>query len=118
MGAFEASAYPGALMLLMSWYTPREIALRIGFYHSCQSSKYGPSYLLYTICRSLTVFSSRLNDVRCSRYSYIQRPERGSGYGRLEVDVCESYKTAGVYDLADPNRSLKVSSPLSGLCSV
>lgn len=38
MGAFEASAYPGALMLLMSWYTPREIALRIGFYHSCQSS--------------------------------------------------------------------------------
>jgi len=24
-------------MLLMSWYTPREIAFRIGFYHSCQS---------------------------------------------------------------------------------
>lgn len=39
MGAFEASAYPGALMLLMSWYTPKEIAFRIGFYHSCQSSK-------------------------------------------------------------------------------
>ncbi|WVR03557.1 hypothetical protein IAU60_000549 [Kwoniella sp. DSM 27419] len=37
IGAFEASAYPGAIMLLMSWYTPREMALRIGFYHSCQS---------------------------------------------------------------------------------
>ncbi|WWD22558.1 hypothetical protein CI109_107051 [Kwoniella shandongensis] len=36
-GAFEASCYPGAIMLLMSWYTPREIAFRIGFYHSCQS---------------------------------------------------------------------------------
>lgn len=21
----------------MSWYTPRELALRIGFYHSCQA---------------------------------------------------------------------------------
>ncbi|ODN96233.1 hypothetical protein I350_08232 [Cryptococcus amylolentus CBS 6273] len=37
-GAFEATCYPGAIMLLMSWYTPRELALRIGFYHSCQSS--------------------------------------------------------------------------------
>jgi len=37
IGCFEASAYPGALMLFMSWYTPREIAFRIGFYHSCQS---------------------------------------------------------------------------------
>ncbi|OCF36344.1 hypothetical protein I316_02219 [Kwoniella heveanensis BCC8398] len=36
-GAMEASCYPGAIMLLMSWYTPREMALRIGFYHSCQS---------------------------------------------------------------------------------
>lgn len=55
IGVFEASCYPGALMLLMSWvsllkqhyasraetvqYTPREIALRIGFYHSCQSGQ-------------------------------------------------------------------------------
>ncbi|ODN96234.1 hypothetical protein I350_08233 [Cryptococcus amylolentus CBS 6273] len=37
-GAFEATCYPGAIMLLMSWYTPRELALRIGFYQSCQSS--------------------------------------------------------------------------------
>ncbi|GFZ51950.1 hypothetical protein JCM24511_09720 [Saitozyma sp. JCM 24511] len=37
VGAFEASAYPGAIMLLMSWYTPREMALRIAMYHSCQS---------------------------------------------------------------------------------
>ncbi|ODN76305.1 hypothetical protein, variant [Cryptococcus amylolentus CBS 6039] len=36
-GAFEATCYPGAIMLLMSWYTPRELALRIGFYQSCQS---------------------------------------------------------------------------------
>ncbi|ORX34841.1 major facilitator superfamily domain-containing protein [Kockovaella imperatae] len=36
-GAFEASAYPGTLMILMSWYTPQEIAFRIGFYHSCQT---------------------------------------------------------------------------------
>ncbi|KAK4688214.1 MFS transporter, ACS family, pantothenate transporter, partial [Tremellales sp. Uapishka_1] len=37
LGVFEASAYPGAIMLLMAWYTPREIAFRIGFYHSCQT---------------------------------------------------------------------------------
>ncbi|WRT63778.1 uncharacterized protein IL334_000703 [Kwoniella shivajii] len=37
IGCFEATCYPGAIMLLMSWYTPRELALRIGFYHSCQS---------------------------------------------------------------------------------
>ncbi|KAK1764924.1 major facilitator superfamily domain-containing protein [Phialemonium atrogriseum] len=36
IGAFEASCYPGALTLLMSWYTPREIAFRIGIYTSCQ----------------------------------------------------------------------------------
>lgn len=37
IGAFEASCYPGAITLLMSWYTPRELALRIGLYQSCQS---------------------------------------------------------------------------------
>ncbi|WWD20560.1 hypothetical protein CI109_105036 [Kwoniella shandongensis] len=36
IGAFEASAYPGAITLLMSWYTPWELALRIAFYHSSQ----------------------------------------------------------------------------------
>ncbi|GHJ89187.1 hypothetical protein NliqN6_5589 [Naganishia liquefaciens] len=37
LGVFESSAYPGTVTLLMSWYTPHELALRIGFYHSCQS---------------------------------------------------------------------------------
>ncbi|WWC66633.1 uncharacterized protein I206_100536 [Kwoniella pini CBS 10737] len=37
IGCFEATCYPGAIMLLMSWYTPTELAFRIGFYHSCQT---------------------------------------------------------------------------------
>nr|XP_019048799.1 hypothetical protein I302_02574 [Kwoniella bestiolae CBS 10118]OCF27729.1 hypothetical protein I302_02574 [Kwoniella bestiolae CBS 10118] len=37
IGALEATCYPGAIMLLMSWYTPVELAFRIGFYHSCQT---------------------------------------------------------------------------------
>ncbi|OCF78525.1 hypothetical protein I204_00465 [Kwoniella mangroviensis CBS 8886] len=36
VGAFEASAYPGAVFLLSSWFTPSELALRISFYHSSQ----------------------------------------------------------------------------------
>ncbi|WVW80531.1 hypothetical protein I302_102516 [Kwoniella bestiolae CBS 10118] len=36
IGAAESSAYPGAVALLMTWYTPLEMAKRIGFYHSCQ----------------------------------------------------------------------------------
>jgi MFS family permease len=37
IGVLESSAYPGIVTLLMLWYTPRELAKRIGFYHSCQS---------------------------------------------------------------------------------
>lgn len=37
IGVFESSAYPGIVTLLMMWYTPPELAKRIGFYHSCQS---------------------------------------------------------------------------------
>nr|XP_019000217.1 uncharacterized protein I203_07376 [Kwoniella mangroviensis CBS 8507]OCF63678.1 hypothetical protein I203_07376 [Kwoniella mangroviensis CBS 8507] len=36
IGVAESSAYPGAVALLMTWYTPLEMAKRIGFYHSCQ----------------------------------------------------------------------------------
>nr|XP_018259887.1 uncharacterized protein I303_07959 [Kwoniella dejecticola CBS 10117]OBR82045.1 hypothetical protein I303_07959 [Kwoniella dejecticola CBS 10117] len=36
VGAMEASAYPGAITILSAWYSPRELALRIGFYHSSQ----------------------------------------------------------------------------------
>ncbi|WRT70604.1 uncharacterized protein IL334_007602 [Kwoniella shivajii] len=36
VGAFEASAYPGGITLLASFYTPKELAFRISFYHSSQ----------------------------------------------------------------------------------
>ncbi|KAF3762724.1 MFS general substrate transporter [Cryphonectria parasitica EP155] len=37
LGLFESSAWPGMMTLLMYWYTPMELAKRMGFYHSCQS---------------------------------------------------------------------------------
>ncbi|KAK7214696.1 hypothetical protein V2G26_002699 [Clonostachys chloroleuca] len=37
LGLFESSAWPGMVTLLMYWYTPTELAKRIGFYHSCQA---------------------------------------------------------------------------------
>ncbi|OAA81278.1 Major facilitator superfamily transporter [Akanthomyces lecanii RCEF 1005] len=37
LGLCESAAYPGMITLFMSWYTPTEMAKRIGFYHSCQS---------------------------------------------------------------------------------
>ncbi|WWC65456.1 uncharacterized protein I303_108074 [Kwoniella dejecticola CBS 10117] len=37
IGICESSAYPGTVTLLMTWYTPLEMAKRIGFYHSCQA---------------------------------------------------------------------------------
>ncbi|KAK8850330.1 hypothetical protein IAR55_004247 [Kwoniella newhampshirensis] len=37
IGIAESSAYPGTVTLLMTWYTPTEMAKRIGFYHSCQA---------------------------------------------------------------------------------
>ncbi|EME79424.1 uncharacterized protein MYCFIDRAFT_87346 [Pseudocercospora fijiensis CIRAD86] len=37
LGAFESSAWPGLTTLLMHWYTPTELAKRMGFYHSCQA---------------------------------------------------------------------------------
>ncbi|KAM0742377.1 hypothetical protein ACQRIT_002554 [Beauveria bassiana] len=37
LGLCESAAYPGMIILFMSWYTPTEMAKRIGFYHSCQS---------------------------------------------------------------------------------
>ncbi|KAL4967003.1 major facilitator superfamily domain-containing protein [Aspergillus stella-maris] len=37
LGLCESSAYPGMITLFMSWYTPLEMAKRIGFYHSCQA---------------------------------------------------------------------------------
>ncbi|CAI6088965.1 unnamed protein product [Clonostachys chloroleuca] len=36
LGLCESTAYPGMITLFMSWYTPLEMAKRIGFYHSCQ----------------------------------------------------------------------------------
>ncbi|KAJ5127926.1 hypothetical protein N7448_008705 [Penicillium atrosanguineum] len=32
----RSSAWPGFMTLLMYWYTPTELAKRMGFYHSCQ----------------------------------------------------------------------------------
>ncbi|RSM14452.1 hypothetical protein CDV31_005469 [Fusarium ambrosium] len=37
LGLCESTAYPGMITLFMSWYTPLEMAKRIGFYHSCQA---------------------------------------------------------------------------------
>ncbi|CAK4031342.1 Major facilitator superfamily domain, general substrate transporter [Lecanosticta acicola] len=37
LGAFESSAWPGMMTLFMHWYTPTELAKRMGFYHSCQA---------------------------------------------------------------------------------
>ncbi|KIW53128.1 hypothetical protein PV05_08722 [Exophiala xenobiotica] len=36
IGLLESSCYPGAIMLLYAWYTPRELGFRIGLYASCQ----------------------------------------------------------------------------------
>ncbi|POS69989.1 major facilitator superfamily transporter [Diaporthe helianthi] len=37
LGLFESSAWPGMMTLFMYWYTPTELAKRMGFYHSCQT---------------------------------------------------------------------------------
>ncbi|WYZ40239.1 hypothetical protein EsH8_IV_000580 [Colletotrichum jinshuiense] len=37
LGICESSAWPGMMTLLMHWYTPSELAKRMGFYHSCQA---------------------------------------------------------------------------------
>ncbi|KAJ5488591.1 hypothetical protein N7539_003481 [Penicillium diatomitis] len=37
LGLCESSAWPGMMTLLMYWYTPTELAKRMGFYHSCQA---------------------------------------------------------------------------------
>lgn len=37
LGLLESSAWPGMMTLLMYWYTPTELAKRMGFYHSCQA---------------------------------------------------------------------------------
>ncbi|KAK5658060.1 hypothetical protein OQA88_2616 [Cercophora sp. LCS_1] len=37
LGLFESSAWPGMMTLFMYWYTPMELAKRMGFYHSCQA---------------------------------------------------------------------------------
>lgn len=40
LGLCESSAWPGMMTLLMHWYTPAELAKRMGFYHSCQAIGY------------------------------------------------------------------------------
>lgn len=37
LGLMESSAWPGMMTIFMYWYTPAEIAKRMGFYHSCQA---------------------------------------------------------------------------------
>ncbi|KAK7448464.1 hypothetical protein VKT23_013726 [Stygiomarasmius scandens] len=37
IGLAESSAWPGMMTLFMHWYTPTELAKRMGFYHSCQA---------------------------------------------------------------------------------
>lgn len=37
LGLCESSAWPGMMTLFMYWYTPGELAKRMGFYHSCQA---------------------------------------------------------------------------------
>ncbi|KAI1097621.1 putative allantoate permease [Jackrogersella minutella] len=38
LGICESSAWPGMMTLFMHWYTPSELAKRMGFYHSCQAA--------------------------------------------------------------------------------
>ncbi|KAE8153620.1 major facilitator superfamily domain-containing protein [Aspergillus avenaceus] len=38
LGLCESSAWPGMITLFMYWYTPTEMAKRMGFYHSCQAA--------------------------------------------------------------------------------
>ncbi|KAG9659507.1 MFS general substrate transporter, partial [Aureobasidium melanogenum] len=40
LGLCESSAWPGMMTLLMHWYTPMELAKRMGFYQSCQTLGY------------------------------------------------------------------------------
>ncbi|KAK5952411.1 hypothetical protein OHC33_006454 [Knufia fluminis] len=40
LGLCESSAWPGMMTLFMHWYTPPELAKRMGFYHSCQALGY------------------------------------------------------------------------------
>jgi MFS family permease len=40
LGLCESSAWPGMMTLFMHWYTPMELAKRMGFYHSCQAVGY------------------------------------------------------------------------------
>lgn len=40
LGLCESSAWPGMMTLFMHWYTPTELAKRMGFYHSCQAVGY------------------------------------------------------------------------------
>lgn len=40
LGLCESSAWPGMMTLFMHWYTPMELAKRMGFYHSCQAMGY------------------------------------------------------------------------------
>ena len=40
LGLCESSAWPGMMTLFMHWYTPGELAKRMGFYHSCQAVGY------------------------------------------------------------------------------
>ncbi|KAM0424554.1 hypothetical protein ACHAPT_010270 [Fusarium lateritium] len=37
LGLLESSAWPGMITLLMLWYTPTELAKRMGFYHSARA---------------------------------------------------------------------------------
>ncbi|KAH6975212.1 major facilitator superfamily domain-containing protein [Ilyonectria sp. MPI-CAGE-AT-0026] len=37
LGLLESSAWPGMITLLMYWYTPSELAKRMGFYHSARA---------------------------------------------------------------------------------
>ncbi|RFU24354.1 hypothetical protein B7463_g11988, partial [Scytalidium lignicola] len=37
LGLCESSAWPGMITLFMHWYTPTELAKRMGFYQSCQA---------------------------------------------------------------------------------
>ncbi|KAJ5783111.1 hypothetical protein N7457_004885 [Penicillium paradoxum] len=37
LGLCESSSWPGMMTLFMYWYTPTELAKRMGFYHSCQA---------------------------------------------------------------------------------
>lgn len=86
IGAMEGSAYPGGATLLMAWYTPRELAFRIGFFHSSAYSKFNP-----TSSEGKAGLTHRSWQYVCgwTASGHLQQPRRQRRTCGMAMDVCE-----------------------------